>query len=159
MQTDKEIFRHPGSCIHCGSLNVKDKIRIKICQDCGCQYKPDGEIVKEGFLDIHYCLEAQNHNGRTLWMESLGMLFEAQCDVAAGLKINPGSSFAKWLNSFDTAGTGVLEQPELLETFHKVVFRILQHEKHVRNLENVERIRELLRVLPQSARLRITLRR
>lgn len=149
--------RHAGSCPQCGSLDVRPTRRgAAHCFDCGA-LSCDGEILRSGLVDVHYSLDVQSPEGRTLWCHTLEVLFEAQCDVAAGLRINPGSSFTKWLKTRER--DGVIDDPETLGTMRRIVSKLMSHRRFIRDPFNAEMIGQLEGALIGAGRMVLTWRK
>jgi hypothetical protein len=146
--------RHEGSCDHCGSLDVVDKKSGRYCRDCGAVTK-DGEVLKSGMVELHYSLEVLTRDRRALWRETLDVLFEAQCDIAAGMKIAPGSSFTKWLISHQRPD-GLIEKPEIYETLQKIVCKMANHLDLIVEEHNRARILSLLKAMEKGRLLKLS---
>lgn len=149
--------RHPGSCAQCGSLDTAIRFKTFVCRDCGAASR-NGEVVKTGIVDIHYSLQVLTQDGRTLWCETLDILFEAQCDVAAGLRISPGSSFSRWLKSREGA-EGLIEDADTLRSMRRIVGKLVSYSAHIRDPYNLDAIQKLQDALPMASRFRLTLDR
>ena len=148
---------YPGACPHCGSLDGAPHRAGKACLDCGAVYK-DGEVLKSGSVDVHYSLDVQDYRGATLWRDTLDVLFDAQCDIAAGLKIPPGSSFAKWLRSKQRK-PDLIDDGETIVAMEKIVAKIMKHSRFVRDAYKLRSIELLSKVMPDACRFVLTLAR
>jgi hypothetical protein len=146
---------YPGACPHCGSLDGVEHRAGKACLDCGAVYK-DGEVLKSGTVDVHYSLDVQDYRGATLWRDTLDVLFDAQCDIAAGLKIPPGSSFAKWLRSKQRR-EGLIDDGDTIVAMEKIVGKIMKHARFVRDEYKLQSIQRLQKVMPDACRFQLTL--
>lgn len=142
-------------CLHCGSLNTQIDGPFRNCRDCRAVFR-GSEEVQAGDLDIHYSLNVQDRDSRSLWCETLDVLFEAQCDIAAGLGIPPGSSFTNWFRSRQRE-EGVIDDPDTVERMKVISRKILTHRQFVREPYNIEAAERLEQALPRAARFLLTL--
>lgn len=149
--------RYKGSCPHCASLDSAPKGGSRLCRDCGAVFR-GSEVLTPGYVDLHYSLEVHTGEGNKLWSNTLDTLFEAQCDIAVGLGIPPGSSFTKWLKSRERV-EGVIDDAETITTLQRIVSKLMKHQRFIRDPYNLESIRRLKDALPQATRLCLTLGR
>lgn len=149
--------RYQGSCPHCASLDSVAKGQSRLCRDCGAVFH-GSEVLTPGYVDLHYSLEVHSGEGCRLWENTLDTLFEAQCDVAAGLGIPPGSSFTKWLKSRERV-EGIIDDAETITTMQRIVSKLMKHQRFIRDPYNLDSIRRLKDALPRATRLCLTLGR
>jgi len=156
METQKKLLS-PNSCAQCGSLYTVPKGEILFCRDCKA-WTQNGEVVKSGDLDLHYSLDVQNGANRTVWVDSVYVLFQSQCMVAHGLKISPGSSFTNWLKSRENP-EGKIDDPESLQILLKIARKILKHRQFIDDPYLVETITALEAALPKATRMILTFKK
>jgi hypothetical protein len=148
-------LKRAGGCLHCGSLDWEEKRGARYCRDCGAVFRP-GELLRAGFIDLHYSLDVRDDGGRSLWCETLDVLFEAQCDIAQGLKIKPGSSFTKWLKSRERT-EGVIDDAATIAAMEKIAGKLVAYGDLIREEYNLDAARRLVKALAQATRLVLTL--
>jgi len=158
MIPEKKKLLSPEACAQCGSLyTVPKQNNIRLCKDCKAMTL-DGEVIKSGDLDLHYSLDVLDANDRTLWLDSVYVLFQAQCHVAHGLKISPGSSFTNWLKS-NEAPEGWIDDPMTIQTLHKITAKILHHGKFIEDPYIVESVQKLHDVILKSRKMVLTFKK
>jgi len=157
MEFGKKKLLSPESCAQCGSLYTVPKQNMRFCRDCKA-WSLDGEVVKSGDLDLHYSLDVLDKDGRTLWVDSVYVLFQGQCHVAHGLKISPGSSFTNWLKSNEVP-EGWIDDPITIQTLHKIAGKILKYRHFVEDPYIIESVEKLHEVLPKSPKMVLTFKK
>lgn len=145
------------SCAQCGSLYTVPKQNMRFCRDCKA-WTLDGEVLKAGDLDLHYSLDVLDPQGRTLWVDSVYVLFQAQCLIAHGLKISPGSSFTNWLKSQE-APEGWIDDPITIRTLHKIAAKILHYRHFIEDAYILESVEKLHQALPKSPKMVLTFKK
>lgn len=113
------------------------------------------EVVSIGILDLHYTLDVVSAEGRSLWNDSLYVLFQSQCDIAARLRIPPGSSFTKWLKTYATE-FGVIDNLKVVETLKKIVAKMVHYQNYIEDPYHIDAIQQLHTVIDRAARLVLT---
>jgi hypothetical protein len=156
METPKKLLS-PEACAQCGSLYTVPKGEIRFCRDCKA-WTQGGEVVKSGDLDLHYSLDVQNGANRTVWVDSVYVLFQAQCMVAHGLKISPGSSFTNWLKSREN-GEGFIDDHDSIQTMLKIARKILKHRQFIEDPYLIESITALEAALPKATKMILTFKK
>ena len=158
MINDKPKLLSKDACAQCGSLyTVPKSDGMRACRDCKA-VTLNGEVIKSGDLDLHYSLDVLDADGRTLWVDSVYVLFQAQCHVAHGLKISPGSSFTNWLKSKE-APEGYIKDPVTIQTLHKIAGKILHHRGFIEDPYILESVDNLHKVLLKSRKMVLTFKK
>lgn len=158
MIPDKPKLLSADACAQCGSLyTVPKSDGMRACRDCKA-VTLNGEVVKSGDLDLHYSLDVLDADGRTLWVDSVYVLFQAQCHVAHGLKISPGSSFTNWLKSKE-APEGYIDDPIAIQTLHKIAGKILHYKQFIEDPYILESVEKLHGVLLKSRKMVLTFKK
>lgn len=143
-------------CPQCGSLNTYRDGRARRCFDCRA-ISNGREVVIPGSLEAYHSLEVQDSNGRTLWADSLRVLFEAQCDIAAGLGIPPGIGLSNWLRARQRR-PGIIDDRDTLRRMSVISQKIVYHAEFVRASYNVRSAERLSQALPRASRMVLTTR-
>lgn len=157
MQPDPKKLLSPDACAQCGSLYTVPKHDMRFCKDCKA-LSLNGEVVEAGDLDLHYSLDVLDAEDRTLWVDSVYVLFQAQCHVAHGLKISPGSSFTNWLKSKE-APEGYINDPITIQTLHKIAGKILKHRQFIEDPYITDSVENLHKVLLKSRKMVLTFKK
>ncbi|HTF57226.1 MAG TPA: hypothetical protein VK661_08335 [Planctomycetota bacterium] len=157
METFSKKKLDPNACAQCGSLYTAPKGDFLYCRDCKA-LTSDGEIVKTGDLDLHYSLDVQDPENRTLWVDSVYVLFQAQCDIARGLKISPGSSFTNWLKA-NEAPEGWIDDKDTIRTLAKIAGKILKYAQHIEDPYVIQSVEGLQAALPKADRMILTFKK
>lgn len=158
MLHEKKKLLSPEACAQCGSLNTVPKQNdIRFCRDCKAM-SLEAEVIKTGDLDLHYSLDVQDAEGRTLWLDSVYVLFQAQCHVAHGLKINPGSSFTNWLKA-NEAPEGWIDDPITIQALHKIAAKILHYQRFIEDPYIIESVQKLHEVILKSRKMVLTFKK
>ncbi len=158
MEFDKKKLLSPEACAQCGSLyTVPKPDNMRLCRDCKA-LSLDAEVVKTGDLDLHYSLDVLDAQDRTLWVDSVYVLFQGQCHVAHGLKISPGSSFTNWLKANESP-EGWIDDPITIQTLHKICGKILKHRQYVEDPYIIESVEKLQGVLLKSRKMVLTFKK
>jgi len=147
----------PNACAQCGSLYTMPKGDFLYCRDCKA-LSSGGELVKPGDLDIHYSLDIQDTEHRSLWVDSVYVLFQAQCDIARGLKISPGSSFTNWLKANESP-EGWIDDRDTIKTLAKIAGKILKHAQYVEDPYVIQSVEGLQTALPKAHRMILTFKK
>ena len=153
----KKKLLSPEACAQCGSLYTVPRQNMRFCRDCKA-WTLDGEVVKSGDLDLHYSLDVLDANGRTMWVDSVYVLFQAQCLVANGLKISPGSSFTNWLKSNESS-EGWIDDVPTIRTLHKIAGKILKNHQYVDDPYILEAVEKLHEVILKSPKMVLTFKK
>jgi hypothetical protein len=147
-------LRRPNSCLHCGSLDwLPSKKGHRFCKDCGSKFT-ETEVLEPGYVDLDYSLNVLNSDGHSVWCECIHVLFDAQCDIAEGLGIKPGSSFTKWLKSREH--DGIIDDNETVQTMGKIVDKMIHHMQHIKSPDNLQMICHLQMALPKARKFVLT---
>ena len=157
MSQEPKKLLSPDACAQCGSLYTVPKDDMRFCKDCKA-LSLNGEVVKSGDLDLHYSLDVLDPEGRTLWVDSVYVLFQAQCHVAHGLKISPGSSFTNWLKSKE-APEGWIDDPITIQTLHKITKKILHYRQHIEDPYILESVEKLQNCILKSRKMVLTFKK
>ena len=140
-------------CPFCSSGNTFFDGLARCCRDCRSVSR-GLKVVIPGHLDRLYRLEVQDLNGDTIWKVNLEALYEAQRDIASGLKVRLRSSFAKWLLSRPNR-KGVITEFATIRRMRTIVDKMVRHFKLIRKPFNVDAVLMLKHVLPRAARLAV----
>jgi hypothetical protein len=152
------MTKYRGSCLHCFSLDTGlRKDRAVVCRDCGCVFKDD-QILQHGMVDLDYSMQVLGETGATLWVDTLNVLFSAQRNVAAGLKIKPGSSFTKWLKSKERT-EGIIDDAETILTLEKISRKILKNRQFIFDPYILGAVENLADCLPAATKLVLTFKK